>query len=77
MELTIKYFGMLAEQTGKTEEQISFEGGSLKELISQLKTKYPVLATLEFQVAVNQKIDAGDTLITNQEIALLPPFSGG
>ena len=77
MDITIKYFGMLAESTGTSEEQIPFSGGTVAELMESLYSKYPVLRSMEFKVAVDQKISTEEDLISNQEIALLPPFSGG
>lgn len=77
MNLNIKYFGVLAEITQCSEETLSFSKGTVGELVSALIAKYPELNTKDFQVANNHEIVSKDTKITNPEIALLPPFSGG
>lgn len=77
MNLNIKYFGVLAEITQCSEETLSFSEGTVGELLTMLLSKYPALGTKDFQVAHKQEIVTKDTKITNPEIALLPPFSGG
>ncbi len=77
MNLNIKYFGVLAEITKCSEETLSFSEGTVGELLAVLQAKYPALGTKDFQVAHKQEIVTKDTKITNPEIALLPPFSGG
>ncbi len=77
MKLNIKYFGLLAEVTQCAAEVIDFSGSSVSELLELLFEKYPILENKDFQVAQNQKIVSIDTLVSEHEIALLPPFSGG
>jgi len=77
MKLNIKYFGLLAEVTQCTDEVIDFSESSVSELLGVLFEKYPNLEDKDFQVAQNQKIVSKDTLLSEHEIALLPPFSGG
>lgn len=78
MNLTIKYFGQLAECTGKNHEVLQEEFESVKALKTVLNTKYPALKEHEFVIAVDQKIaDDQEILTTEAEVALLPPFSGG
>ena len=77
MPLNIKYFGLIAEVTGCSEENLEFSDATISELLETLNTKYPELKTKEFQVAQNHEIVSSDTVISGAEIALLPPFSGG
>lgn len=77
MKLTIKYFGLLAEITQCNEEVIECSKETISELMEVLFMKYPDLKTKEFQVAQNHEIVPMNTGLTNSEIALLPPFSGG
>ena len=77
MLLQIKYFGLLTELTGCTDEQFQFSGATTSELLRALSIKYPELANKDFKVAVNQEIVENNHLIDGMEIALLPPFSGG
>lgn len=77
MDITIKYFGRIAEVTNQKEETIHFSGNSVNELLELLNSKYPNLKNNDFQVAQNQELISIETKITGQEIALLPPFAGG
>ena len=77
MKLNIKYFGLLAEVTKKNEEVYEFSKETVGDLIHDLTEKYPELKLKDFQVAHAMEIAETDTKITQNEIALLPPFSGG
>jgi len=77
MTIKIKYFGLIAEITKQNEETIDFSGSSITELLEGLYLKYPALKNKDFQVAQNQELVIDDTKINGQDIALLPPFSGG
>ena len=77
MTVTITYFGMLAEATQCHEETISFSGKSVSELLDMLFEKHPGLKKKDFQVAQNHDIVSKNAKITNSNIVLLPPFSGG
>jgi molybdopterin synthase sulfur carrier subunit len=77
MQLNIKYFGMLAEITQCSEEDLEFSRSSVTDLLDVLFEKYPDLETKDFQVAQNNAIVSKETLVSDAEIALLPPFSGG
>ena len=77
MEMTIKYFGMLAEVTAKHEEQFSSSAMTIAELLDDIYNKYPELLHKNFQVALNQRLVAHTTTLSAGEIALLPPFAGG
>ena len=77
MELTIKYFGQLAEVTACREEQIEFSGTSVSGFRALLNKKYPQLASCDFQIAQDHVLITNDTKLSSGEIALLPPFAGG
>ena len=77
MTIKIKYFGLIAEVTNKTEESIDFSANTIDAILSLLYTKYPDLKNKDFQVAQNQELVSETTEITGEELALLPPFSGG
>ena len=79
MGLHIKYFGMLAEIAGQSEEVwLQDQGLTVGKFRQQILDKYPAMREKKFKVAVNQKI-AGDLepIDSQAEIALLPPFAGG
>ena len=80
MQINLKYFGLVADHTKKKEEVIFFEGNSvtLLEVQTRLHEIYPELAKTTYSFAINQKLIQGTTTVSNlNEIALLPPFSGG
>lgn len=78
MKLNVKYFGMIAEWAGTSEQFIEFSKSTVRDLKTQLETEHPKLKGISYQVAVDQKIASIDLeLNENNEIALLPPFAGG
>jgi len=77
MNLNIKYFGMLTEVTQCQEETIEFKHQKVSDLLTKLFEKYPLLKGHSFQIAQNQKIVNNEAIISEAEIALLPPFAGG
>ena len=76
-QLKIRYFGMLAEVTKCEEEQLDFSGSHISELLEILYSKHTGLKNKNFQVAQNQELVSSEERLTNNEIVLLPPFSGG
>jgi len=77
MELSIKYFGIIAEITGIEEEKLNIEAPKIGGLIDAITKKYPGLKGREFQIAQNKKMVNKEEPVNGAEIALLPPFSGG
>ena len=77
MQITIKYFGQIAEVTKRNEETMSFSKLLVSELLNHLFIKYPMLKNRSFTIAQNQELVADNTELTGEEIALLPPFAGG
>jgi molybdopterin synthase sulfur carrier subunit len=77
--IAVKYFGAIVEKTKSSEEEFSFSGMPLSDLLLALEEKYQ-LGELSFSVAINQKIvqeTANYVLRNNDIVALLPPFAGG
>jgi molybdopterin synthase sulfur carrier subunit len=77
MNITIRYFGQIAEVTCQEEESLEFSGTLISELLNALYSKYGLLKAKDFQVAQNQELVSIETKLTGHEIALLPPFAGG
>lgn len=79
MNITVKYFGVIAETTGKAEEalEVSDDIESLKTLKSYLVEKYGLHDPESIQVSVNHSLRDSGQLKNGDEVALLPPFSGG
>lgn len=75
--LTIKAFGVLAEKLPEAEFKFPYFKNT-DELLSALDESYPYLRSLNFSLAVNKQIvQENIPLKGDEEIALLPPFSGG
>jgi len=79
MQLTINYFGRLQEVLACTASSITLaEGTTVALLVDQLTKAHPALAGQAFQVAVNRQLALPEQLLqAGDEVALLPPFSGG
>lgn len=76
-KIKILLFGVLVEKVEKNELFFSIEKDT-DTFMSNLKTRYPVLNELKFSLAINKKIISENTVLnSHDEIALLPPFSGG
>ncbi|TRO63359.1 MoaD/ThiS family protein [Christiangramia sabulilitoris] len=78
MKVTVKYFGMIAESAGRTEEVLDVVSGtSAIELKDQQVQKYQIQDPESIQLAVNQNLDNKVELNEGDEVAFLPPFAGG
>jgi molybdopterin synthase sulfur carrier subunit len=75
--MEIKVFGQLVDVFGA--EIISTDAvGNVEALKAGLEKRFPALAEKTFVVAVNRKVvHENISLNDKEEIALLPPFSGG
>jgi molybdopterin converting factor small subunit len=76
-QLTIKSFGIISDILGQESIEMDFEISS-KLLRDRLIETYPKLQSMTFSIAVNKVIHS-ESIVLNEgdEIALLPPFSGG
>lgn len=76
----IKAFGITRDILGAREVEVQLEDGrTVGDLRAQLASAYPgILALTSLFVAVNNEY-ADDTLVLNEsdEVALIPPVSGG
>ncbi len=81
--ISIKYFANLKEVAGKESEELTASDGmKLADLCSQLEDSQSQIVEMIRQknvmVAINQEMATMDTEIKDgDEIAFLPPFSGG
>jgi len=79
MNLTVHYFGLLAERRGLSEEHLTTSATTPAALYAELDERHSLgLATSDFRAAVNDEFVAWDhPLSNNDSVALLPPMSGG
>lgn len=78
ISVALRYFGAVAEVTGKTVEDFSLPPkASVEQLRDELESKYPALKTLNYQIAVDRKLQQHGVISPEAEVAILPPFAGG
>ena len=75
----IKAFGITKEIVGSREVIVEFEGGTVRSLREALKKRYPSLLEIRsLMIAVNSNYAEDDVAVgESDEIALIPPVSGG
>ncbi len=80
-KIKVRLFAILREVVGEREITITVPSGvTVSYLNNEILKKYPQLNSFsnKFVTSVNYKVTSGDTIITSSdEIALLPPVSGG
>ncbi len=82
MRVRVLFFGVLTEVTSKSGESIELpEGSSVRDVLShyvKANSRFEAAAAASLAVAVNQQYSSEETeLHEGDEIALLPPVSGG
>jgi len=81
MQVRVKFFGMLKEVAGRADDTLRLpEGSSVADLLRQCGTATPDLKEYfsVIAVALNQEYSERDaTLHEGDEVALIPPVSGG
>jgi molybdopterin synthase sulfur carrier subunit len=80
MKVKVLYFSQVKDKVGKNEEEVEFEGKTLKDLIDVLAKKYPDIEEIlkRSMFAVNESYETMDyNLQDNDIIAIIPPVSGG
>jgi molybdopterin synthase catalytic subunit len=81
MKVRVLYFGQLRELAQKREERVEIaSGATVQQLFDQVATSFPALRNFVDVIAigVNQTFAARDLKLNDgDEVALLPPVSGG
>lgn len=77
MEIKLLFFGQITDIIGVSSlEMKAVNNTDTLQLL--LENQFPELQTIAYAIAVNKKIiQENTTLIHNDIVALLPPFSGG
>jgi sulfur-carrier protein len=77
MKVNILLFGQLTDITG-IDTVVMEDIFDTNQLVSALHNQYPALSHTKYLIAVDKKVIAANTSITDHStVALLPPFSGG
>ena len=75
--MVVYFYGKLADVAGQKKLEIASQKYS-DDLLKVLKKKLPELTSYSFLLSVNQEIVSDNRVLSSgDEIALLPPFSGG
>jgi molybdopterin synthase sulfur carrier subunit len=81
MNIKVLFFGITKDKTGVAETKIQFdsENFDLDKLKNSLNERFPRLATeCVYKFAVNNEYVIGNQKLNNgDEVALIPPVSGG
>jgi len=81
MQVRVLFFGMLKELAAKSADQVELRSGAtVSDLLEYYKSEIPKMAVLfpSIALAVNQQYATADTTLrSGDEVAFLPPVSGG
>ena len=79
MKVNVLAFGIAKEIFGTNQLAIEFDGNSSENLKRSLEKQFPRLKQLHsYLLAVNSEYASNETVInSNDEIAIIPPVSGG
>ncbi len=80
MHINLKLFGITKDIVGTSEEKVELiQKITVGTFLENMKVKYPSMAELSsILVAVNNEYAEADMLLAdNDEVALIPPVSGG
>jgi MoaD family protein len=80
--ITIKLFAILKDRAGRDELKLNSDPGTVADLLRQVSREHPVLSDMllpgRIMVSVNHEFVKPDSTVKDgDEVALMPPFSGG
>ena len=77
--ITVKLFGIAKDIIGSSTLNIEQELGTVEDLLNYLKSEYPKFKELtSLLVAINDEYANASAIINSEdEVALIPPVSGG
>jgi len=80
--ITVKIFAILKDKAGTSEIQLPGKTGAVSDLLQQVSKELPglsdILSSCPIMVSVNQEFVKLNALVKDgDEVALMPPFSGG
>jgi molybdopterin converting factor subunit 1 len=81
MRVRVLYFGIIRERLGRREETVEVsEGATVGQVTAALSARYGELVSgvASLRVAVNlEYVDSDRVLAEDDEVAVIPPVSGG
>jgi molybdopterin synthase sulfur carrier subunit len=77
MNIKVKLFGMLADELQRQEVTMN-DISDVRSLEKQLLDFHPVFNRVQCRISVNRKLITDNMILhTSDEVAVMPPFSGG
>jgi molybdopterin converting factor subunit 1 len=78
-KIHIRYYAILREQAGKSEESINTSAATAGDLFAELAARYPFsLAAQQLKVAINTEFrDWRTRLKDGDSVVFIPPVAGG
>ena len=78
MEITLLFFGPMADVAGTSKRQLTISEPTMaSEIFNEIRAEFPVAGTA-LKFAVNRQYSVGiENLKDGDEIAVIPPVSGG
>ncbi len=77
-EYKVKLYGVLVEIAGTEEITLSGEENQqIDFLLKEIGRMFPAMKLVQYRLAVNRRILESGTCSPQDELVLLPPFSGG
>jgi molybdopterin converting factor subunit 1 len=81
VRVRVLFFGIVRERLGRREAEVELDdAATVADFLADLKTRHPAFAAgvSSVRVAVNgEYVDSATTLSDNDEVAVIPPVSGG
>jgi molybdopterin converting factor subunit 1 len=77
--IQVRYYAILREQAGRSEESFSTTATTPAALFTELKARYPFTLPMEqLKVAVNAEFREWDTALKDGDsVVFIPPVAGG
>ena len=79
MNIHIRYYAILREQAGKSEESLTTNATTAAALFDELRQRYPfTLSAQQLKVAINAEFrDWHTPLNSGDSVVFIPPVAGG
>jgi molybdopterin converting factor subunit 1 len=79
MKIKVRFFAAYREIAGTNQVELQFqEGAAVTDLLKRLKRDFAGLPGKGFRVAINAEfVEASQIMQPGDEVALIPPVSGG
>jgi len=77
MKVEVRFFGQLIDKLGLAVYQLEVSAQKFEDVRDDLEQAFPALKSMSYQLAQNNAIIEGETVLDQSAIYVFPPFSGG